>query len=331
MARKVQKNPLTDENSLKLVKPENKFLLRDFLSYMKSIDRAPTTIYEYQKNIEAFFVYNLIHNCNKEFTKVTKRDFIRFQDYALYTLNWSSSRMHCVKSALSTMSTYIEKILDDEYPGYKNIVKQIDSPPVKKVLPKTVFTEDELNGLLDYLVAHDRIRQAAALALAMYSGRRKSELFRFKISDFKDENVIYDSLWKSTNPIKTKGRGVQGKQIHLYVLKDKFKPYFDLLMEDYKKHKIRGDCLFVSYKFHNKPLSIESLNHWADDFTKILGKDFYWHSIRHYFTTMLIKQNVPLDIIMDMVNWDSATMLQVYSDVTRDANLGKFFAENKIA
>ena len=65
--------------------------------------------------------------------------------------------------------------------------------------------------------------------------------------------------------------------------------------------------------------------------TKILGKDFYWHSIRHYFTTMLIKQNVPIDIIQDMVNWDSASMLQIYSDLTRDANIGKFFAEHKIA
>lgn len=331
MARKVQKNMLTDEESLKIVKPENKLLLRDFVSYLKSVDRAPSTIYEYRKNIEAFLVYNLIHNHNKDFTEITKRDFIRFQDYALYTLHWSSNRLHCVKSALSTMSNYIEHILDDEYPGYKNVIAQIESPVVHKVLTKTVFEEEELQDLLDYLVAHDKIRQATALALAMYSGRRKSELFRFRISDFSDENVIYDSLWKTSNPIKTKGRGSLGKQIHLYVLKDKFKPYLDMLLADYKKHNIQGDCLFVSYKFHNKPLSTESLNEWAKDFTKILGKDFYWHSIRHYFTTMLIKQNVPIDIIVDMVNWDSASMLQVYSDLTRDANIGKFFAEHKIS
>lgn len=330
MSRKVQKNPLTDEKSLQTVKPENKLLLRDFVSYLKSIDRAPSTIYEYRKNIEAFLVYNLIHNHNKDFTEITKRDFIRFQDYALYTLNWSPNRLHCVKSSLSTMSNYIEHILDDEYPGYKNIIQSIESPIVRKVMTKTVFEDEELESLLDYLVKHDKIRQAAALALAMYSGRRKSELFRFKLSDFSDSNIIYDSLWKTTNPVKTKGRGSRGKQIHLYVLKDPFKPYLDLLLEDYKKHGIHGDCMFVSYKFHNKPLSIESLNEWANDFTKILGKDFYWHSIRHYFTTMLIKNNVPIDIIIDMVNWDSASMLQVYSDLTRDANIGKFFANNSL-
>ena len=330
MARRVQKNPLTDDESMKRVKPENKLLLRDFISYMKSMDRAPSTIYEYRKAIEAFLIYNLVHNRNKDFTEITKRDFLRFQDYALYTLHWSPSRLHCVKSSLSTMSTYIEKILDEEYPGYRNIIKQIDSPTKRRVLTKTVFTEDELQNLLDYLVVHDKIRQAAALALAMYSGRRKSELLRFRISDFTDDNVIYDSLWKTTEPVKTKGRGAQGKQIHLYVLKDKFKPYLDLLLEDYKKHGIRGDCMFVSYRYHNKPLSIESLNEWAREFTKILGKDFYWHSIRHFFTTMLIKQNVPIDIIQDMVNWDSASMLQIYSDVSRDANLGKFFADHRI-
>ena len=330
MARKVQKNSLTDENSIKLIKPENRLLLRDFLAYLKSLDRAPSTIYEYQKNIEAFLVYNVIHNHNKLFTEITKRDFLRFQDHAIYTLQWSPSRLHTVKSSLSTMSNYIENILDDEYPGYRNVIKQIGSPPVRRVMQKTVFTEEELQGLLDYLVEHDKIRQAAALALAMYSGRRKAELLRFRISDFRDENVLYDSLWKTTNPIKTKGRGILGKQIHLYVLRDKFKPYLDLLLEDYKKHKVHGDWLFVSYKFKGKLLSTESLNEWAEEFTKILGKDFYWHSIRHFFTTMLITQNVPIDIIQDMVNWDSASMLQIYSDVSRDANLGKFFAEHKI-
>ena len=331
MARKTLKNPLTDASTIERIKPENKLLLRDFMSYMKSVDRAPSTIYTYRKGIEAFLVYNLQYNKNKLFTEITKREFIRFQDWALYTLCWSPSRLHCVKSALSTMSNYVENILDDEYPGYQNTITQIESPMVRKVLPKTVFTKDELEGLLSQLVEMGKIRQAAALALAMYSGRRKSELLRFKISHFKEENVIYDSLWKTNELIKTKGRGSRGKQIPLYVLKDQFKPYLDMLLEDYKEHNIRGDWLLVSYKFPGRLLSVETLNDWAEYFTKLLGKDFYWHSIRHYFTTMMIKANVPIDIIQDMVNWDSATMLQIYSDVAMDENIGKFFAKNKIS
>lgn len=330
MAREVNKNKLTIDRDLTKINPENKLLLRDFISYLHSIDRAETTIYEYKKNLEGFFVYNMDNNRNKGFTEITKRDFLRFQEHAMRTWKWSPSRIRGVKATISSLSNYIENFLDEEYPGYHNVISNIVSPSLHSVLSNTVFTEDELQKLLDHLVENGRIRQAAALALAMYSGRRKSELTRFKVSHFKDENVIYDSLWKTDEKIKTKGRGFHGKQIPLYVLKDKFKPYLDLLLEDRKKHGIKSEWLLTSYKFPGKQCSVDMLNDWADEFTKILGKNFYWHSMRHYFTTMLIQQNVPIDIIQDMVNWDSASMLRIYSDVSLDANLGKFFAKKKI-
>ena len=69
---------------------------------------------------------------------------------------------------------------------------------------------------------------------------------------------------------------------------------------------------------------------WKDNFSRFLGKDFYWHSLRHYFTTMLVKNNIPTNVIQDIINWESADMVTLYTDISADENIGKYFDENGI-
>ena len=324
-------NYITTPEKLAKISRVNRSLLQDFLLYLRSIDRSPNTIETYRQDIGVFLVYNLEYNDNKEFTKITKRELIRFQNHALTEWKWSPNRIRGVKSALSSMSSYIENILDEEYPGYRNIVCKIESPAHHTVMEPSVFTEDELKGLLDHLIAENKIRHVALLALAMYSGRRKSELLRFKIDWFTDENVIYDTLWKTPERVQTKGRGSRGKQIYLYVLKNKFEPYLDLWRKYRKEHNIDSEWMFPSYHDYSKSITIDLMNDIAKEFSMISGKDFYWHAMRHFFTTMLIKQNVPMPVIQDIINWESADMLKIYSDLSTDENIGRFFKDNKIS
>lgn len=324
-------NYITTPEKLAKISRVNRSLLQDFLLYLRSVDRSPNTIETYKQDIGIFLVYNLEYNDNKDFTKITKRELIRFQNHALTEWKWSPNRLRGVKSALSSLSNYIENILDEEYPGYRNIVCKIESPAQHKVMEPSVFTEDELQGLLDHLIAENKIRHAALLALAMYSGRRKSELLRFKIDWFTDENVIYDTLWKTPERVRTKGRGSRGKQIYLYVLKNKFEPYLNLWRKYREEHNIDSEWMFPSYHDYSKSITTDLMNDFADEFSKITGKDFYWHAMRHFFTTMLIRQNVPMPIIQDIINWESADMLKIYSDLSTDENIGRFFKDNKIS
>ncbi|MCD8204975.1 MAG: hypothetical protein LUC16_04030 [Coprobacillus sp.] len=87
---------------------------------------------------------------------------------------------------------------------------------------------DEVQRVLKTLVDEQRYQIACIFALAISCGARKTELLRFKVSFFTEENIIYGSLYK-TPPIKTKGRS-GGKYINKYVLVESFKPYFDLWM-----------------------------------------------------------------------------------------------------
>lgn len=325
MARSTEHHNITSKETLDSILPENKELMNDFLDYLRSVDRSPNTIKHYKSDLEIFLVYNVEHNGNKLFTEITKREFIRFQNHTINEWKWSPKRIRTVKSALSSMSNYIENILDEEYPNFRNIIQKIESPANVPVREKSVFTEFELKRLLNHLIRNEQYRKAAALALAMYSGRRKSELLRFKVSHFTPENVIFDTFWKTDEKIRTKGRGSKGKQIHLYVLKDKFEPYLKLWMKYREEHGIDSEWLLMNTRDPEKPVSIETLDDWANEFTAFLGKDFYWHSMRHFFCTMLARQNVPANVIQDIIQWDSADMVKLYTDIDADENIGRFF------
>ena len=332
MARKTVYNHITDEESLSQILLENKILTKDFLDYLRSIDRSPSTIEQYGSDLDIFFVYNLKYNDNKRFTEITKREFARFQNHALNEWGWSPKRTRRVKSTLSSLSNYIENILDEEpeYENYRSSIKKIESPVNQTVREKTVFTEEEIQSLLDWLVEKKKYRQACCVALAATSGRRKSEIPRFKVSYFDDENVLFGSLYKTPEKVKTKGRGSRGKEVQLYVLKKQFEPYLKLWMNYRKENNIESEWLFPNMNDYSQPMSVDTMDGWKDNYTRFLDKDFYWHSLRHYFCSMLVKNNIPTNVIQDIISWESADMVQLYTDISADENIGKYFDENGI-
>lgn len=230
------------------------------------------------------------------------------------------------------MSNFIENILDEEegYEGYRAIIRKIESPVKEEVREKTIFEPEELQRLLDYLVNQEKYMQACILALAMYSGRRKAELPRFKVSYFNEENVFLGSLYKTPEKVKTKGRGSRGKMLDLYVLKREFDPYLNLWLDQRKKNGITSEWLFPSPTNQDEPIKPETLDNWVDSYTKFLGKDFYWHSLRHYFTTQCFKANLPSSVIQEIIGWQSADMVNLYNDTTAEETLAQYFDENGI-
>lgn len=234
------------------------------------------------------------------------------------------------------MSNFIENILDEEeeFAGYRTIIRKIESPVKEEIREKTVFEPDELKKLLDHLVEQKKYMQACILALAMYSGRRKSELPRFKVSYFDESNVIFGSLYKTPEKVKTKGRGSRGKMLDLYVLKKDFDPYLKLWMDERKELGIESEWLFPLNKngewSKTESIKPETLDNWVDTYTRFLGKDFYWHALRHFFTTQCFKANLPSSVIQEIIGWDSADMCNLYNDTSTEETLAKYFDENGI-
>lgn len=251
LGRKVQHNNIVTDELLKQCNSENIELGKDFLDYLRSVDRSPNTIEAYAHDLNIFWVYLLQHCNNKFFIDLSKRDISKYQSYCLTEYKWSPARMRRIKSTLSSLSNYVENMLDDEYEGFRPIIRKIENPTNEKVFTKTVLEDEEVQKILDYCVENKRYDKACAIALAAYSGRRKSELPRFKVSYFDDENIIYGSLYKTPETIKTKGRGSRGKQLTVYTLAKPFKPYFDLWMNYRKKMELNQNGCFLRKSVEN--------------------------------------------------------------------------------
>lgn len=327
-------NEITSPEKLEQVNEENKQLEEDFLEHLASTDRAKTTIEQYRAILHIFWCWNLDNNKNKSFIDLTKREVARFQNHSLNVWGWSPKRIRMVKSVMRSMENYIVDILDEEYPDYKKIWNKIESPVNEFVREKSVFTMEELQPLLDHLVENKEYMKACVLSLAINSGRRKSELVRFKASYFQDEYLICEgALYKSPEKIKTKGRGQRGKLLYVYTLAKPFKPYLDLWLAERERLGITSEWLFPKCKngeWIDEAIPISTLDSYAKSFTDFLDKPMYFHMCRHIFTTHLSKQGIPDNVIKDIVGWNDISLVSLYCDMEAEDTFDKYFGAEGI-
>lgn len=322
-------NSITSPELLAQVNPENKQLLVDFLDYLRSIQRSETTIEGYENDIQIAWVWCLQNNKNEFFAKWTKRNVVAYQNWLLNSNENSPARIRRLKAALSSLSNYICNVLDDEFPDFKNIINKVENPVNRPVREKTVWEDEELDDLLQELIERKDYEKACYLALGMYSGRRKAELCRFKVSDFDDDKLVCGGALYKSDPIKTKGRG-GGKMINCYTLAKKFKPYFDLWMQERKVRGINSIWLFPDRNNTSDHIPISTANSWSKTYTTLSGKPCYIHSLRHYFTTSLARAGIPDGVIQSIVAWDSGDMVKIYKDIDADEEIGMYFKEGDI-
>ena len=327
MPRKTKKNEITSVELLAQVNPQNEALLRDFLNYLRSVQRSETTIAGYENDIQIAWVWCLKYNDNKFFVDWTKRNVVAYQNWLLSENENSPARIRRLKASLSSLSNYIESVLDDEFPNFRNIIHKVESPINQPVREKTVWEDEELEDLLRLLTEKGEHEKACVLALAIYSGRRKAELCRFRASDFDESNLVCGGALYKSAPIKTKGRG-GGKYIPCYTLAKKFRPYLDAWMQERECMGIESEWLFPSAENPDEQISQGTLNSWARTFSRLTGKDFYFHSLRHAFTTSLARQGLPDGVIQNIVGWESADMVRIYKDIDADEEIAQYFDEN---
>lgn len=328
MGRKTKMNRITSAEKTALINRGNIQLKNDFLTYLRSVGRSEGTINGYDNDLLIVFTYVMENLNNKDFSKITKRDLVNLQGWLISNGN-SSARIRRIKSSISSLSNYCENILADDEPefnGYRSIVRKIENPPLQVTREKTVWETEELEKLLRYLVDHKKYEQACFVALGMYSGRRKSELCRFKVNDFDKSRLVCGGALYKSNPILTKGN----KYLECYTLAKRFKPYLDIWLEYRAEAGIESDWLFPDRYNLTDHIQITTLNSWAKSFSDITENNFYFHSLRHYFVSDLAKAGIPDNVVVKIIGWTSADMFNVYNDNSKDDQLAQYFKDGEI-
>lgn len=320
----------TTQEEINKILPENKELSEDFINYLETTDHSPKSIVVYKNNLNIFFVYLMNKEKNIDFVKVKKRHILNFQNYMVKN-NLSPARIRNIKSSLSSLSNFIESMLDEEekWENFRNIINKIPSPSLSSTREKTVLSDEELCFLLDKLIKLEKIQVATFVAFSAFSGSRKAETIQYKRSYFTDascKNGLY-----ITPEIRTKGKGVKGKMLQKYCLKSKVDQYLKLWDEERKNKGVDIDDLFVvKRKGKWECAKTSTVDSWMITCSKILGKDSYAHSYRHFFVSYLRRENIPIDIIKDIVGHEDVSMSQKYDDNPKEDGFLKYFSDNGI-
>jgi len=330
LARKTKYNDITSPELMAQVNPENLKLEKEFLRYMKSMKRSDGTLAGYQHDLHILWVYVLQNLDNKYFIDMKIRDFVNFQSYLIEDNENSPARVRRIKATISSFSNAIELLYADEYPMFRNLIRKIESPVNEPVREKTVLTQEQIDRLLQEWTDRGEYEKACCFALAAYSGRRKAELFRFKVSDFNDDHVVYSTLYRS-DPIQTKGRG--GKRLNCYTLKKQFDPYLNAWMKERAARGIESEWLFPNTSNPSEHRNKDIISSWSDQASEILGVDVYPHALRHAAVTSLRASGLPDEIIVKLIGWaegSGSAMLAIYDDADTMDKFGDYFKDGEI-
>lgn len=330
MGRKTYRKVITNDELINQINPKNKKLVDRFL---KNFDtkRSDKSVKVYRSNFNIFFCWNVENNDNKFFVDIRKSDFADFFDYAVLELKWSPNRYANMWSSLNSLSNFIENILDDDYPDYRNQVKKIEKLPKNLVRKKTVLTDAQVDNLMNWLSNDiEKPQEALLLALAISSGARISELFRFTTDLIDENNTAFDDIFlETTEMIKTKGFGKQGEAKYKYIIKDVFLPKYKKWLPEREKimKENNQEHNYIFIKSNGEPATTETGRSWIKKWEKYLTNEdpsnpshnevhFYPHCLRHRIVTHLSRLGMDADFIISIMGWKSRDMYDIYNDLT---------------
>lgn len=316
--RKTFRKVITSPAIIEKINPKNMELVERYLKNF-STKRSPKTVLNYRSDLMIFFCWNYNECENKFFIDYKKFEFMDFFDYCVTELKWNSNRFARMHSCLSSFSAWIENVYDERYPNFRNLLPKIEKPVKDAVRKKSVFTKEDLDKLMKWLGEKGKVNEQCLLALLMASGTRIGEVERFKTTMIDENNTAFEGLFlETTEEMQVKGRGVNGKHILRYLIKDIFLPYYKKWLpireQIMKEHNQNHDYIFI--KSNGEPAQKETFNSWMEKWDTVLDKHIYAHSLRHYNTTYLMSIGVEKELVQNLQSWSSDTLVDIYNDNT---------------
>lgn len=319
--RETFRKVITSQELTEQINTKNIKLMERYLKNFAT-KRSPKSVVVYRSNLIIFFTWNLLENDNIFFTDLKKIELADFFDYCITELKWNANRFHQMHSCLSSFSAWIENYFDEEYPMFRNLLPKIEKPTKEAVREKTVLQKEDIDKIFSVLEEENKIQEQCLLALAISCGARVSELASFTTDLIDEDSVVFDGLFlETTSKIRTKGRGVNGKMLTKYILKDIFLPYYKKWLEIRRKimeeNNQEHDYIFIVKD--GSPASADRLRDWIGNWSDIVGKPCYPHNFRHYNITFLKSLDIEDDLIVYLTGWAEGTghtMISIYNDMT---------------
>jgi len=206
--------------------------------------------------------------------------------------------------ALRPFFNYLEK--ND---GFMNPYHGAKAPAFQMPLPKALKAEDLLRILAaarsyPWTTTYQRERAVALFATMIYAGLRRAELLKLEFADV--------NLQEGTILVR-RGKGRAGGKDRMGYISQELR----IVLHDYMRERQRSNytCPEFFVSKHNRGLSLEQLKRIHDLVRRASGVDFTLHSLRHSFVTMLLRSNVPINVVQALAGHASITTTAGYMRV----------------
>lgn len=335
ITKKIEMNMLRDrakkadevtEEMFKQIREEHQLLVNEYLDVNKG-SLSPKTITQYKSALYHFFWW--VHEAlnDKELSKISKRDFLRYISF-LQNRGLSSSGINLKKAAVSSLNNYIENIVaddDEEYRSFRNFTRGLPAIPKNQVYNKVKITKEEYDLMMETLLDDENYLGAAWVATAFNVGARRAEIPQFR-TEILSYPIPEDRNYVLSHVIRLKGKGEDGKQ-EAYMINTDALHYMKLWVE---KRGYDHEYIFTTkYGGEIKPIS----DGWADDFcsnvlSNILGRRINPHLFKASCITYLLEvKKVKLELVSKFVahHEDVSTTIKHYDLRDFDEERNKIF------
>ena len=271
-------------------------LIEEYINYIYIEKRlSANTKDAYKRDLVSFSTFL----DNKKVVNIKSEDI---REYIKY-LNEQKEKDKTIARKIVSIRTFFDYLMRENIIEV-NPCEKVESPKLKKTLPKTL-NEEEINILLDIKPKTAlEWRNKAMIELMYAAGLRVSELVELEVNDvnLKDNYVRVFGKGK-------KERIVPMADITTDILNEYINVYRNSLLKGYLTDKV-----FISS--YGKGMTRQGFFKNLKKIAKEKGINFSPHTLRHSFATHLLEHGADLRSIGELLGHENIKTTQIYTHVT---------------
>ncbi len=305
----------------------------EFLNYNSAIkNRSDLTVSEYANDLLTFFrFFKVIRGLvpkDTPFEEISVNDLsldtiatVTLSDAYMFLVYCKDQRDNNERTRArksTTLRMFFKYLTVQKRVLAENPLQELDSPKIKKTLPK-YLTLDESLALLNAVDGKFKERDYCIITLFLNCGMRLSELVSLNLSDI-----------RSNNTMVVTGKGNKERTIYLNdACIDAINAYLPFRPVDGVKDK---NALFISrQKDRISPKTVQYIVKSTLEKAGLQDRDLSTHKLRHTAATLMYQHgNVDLLSIKEMLGHESLSTTQIYTHIM-DEQLQKAAAANPLS
>ena len=289
--------------------------INDYINYVYIEKKLSNNTKDaYEKDLIDF--NNFLHN--KKISLVTTNDIRSYINH----LSDINDKDKTISRKIVSIRTFFDYLMKNNIINI-NPCEKIESPKIKKTLPKTL-SEEDINKLLSINAKTAlEYRNKAMIELMYAAGLRVSELVDLEIN-----NIDFKECF-----VRVYGKG---KKERIVPLADNTLELLNTYINEYRPSLLKGyltDKVFISS--YGKGITRQGFFKILKNVAKEVGikKDFSPHTLRHSFATHLLMHGADLRSIGELLGHENIKTTQIYTHLSnkqKKEDYEKFHPRNKM-